>query len=217
MKWELKTTLLWSGWRRWSSCWRQMQLNKQETVILVIELIAIIPHFIVSYYTSTFLYFSGSSKRACAEYLCRFVIQDVFINILVYTGSINCITKHRECTSVSSDHFNQHSRRRSVSRAKQLNCLKLGTGKRNNARTLTIVPDVDDKVHWGYYATHCKQWCRFMLSIGGYNLQLFFRNFALFSTLGGMKLDHDCFHVSKLSEDQKKGLHRKLNTFCPRI
>ena len=143
MKWELKTTLLWSGWRRWSSCWRQMQLNKQETVILVIEFIAIIPHFIVSYYTSTFLYFSGSSKRACAEYLCRFVIQDVFINILVYTGSINCITKHRECTSVSSDHFNQHSRRRSVSRAKQLNCLKLGTGKRNTVML----------VHWRLYRT----------------------------------------------------------------
>ena len=51
-----------------------------------------------------------------------------------------------------------------------------------------------------------------MLSIGGDNLQ-FYPNFALFSTLGGMKLDHDFFHVSKLSEDQKKGLHQKLKEF----
>ena len=31
-----------------------------------------------------------------------------------------------------------------------------------------------------------------------------------------MKLDHDCFHVSKLSEDQKKDDHRKLKSICPR-
>ena len=31
----------------------------------------------------------------------------------------------------------------------------------------------------------------------------FYPNFALFSTLGGMNLDHDFFQVSKLSEDQK--------------
>ena len=42
-----------------------------------------------------------------------------------------------------------------------------------------------------------------MLSIGGDNLQ-FYLNFALFSTLGGMKLDHYFFHVKKSSEDQKK-------------
>ena len=55
-----------------------------------------------------------------------------------------------------------------------------------------------------------------MLSIGGDNLQ-FYPNFALFSTFGGgMKLGHDFFHVSKLSEVQKKGLHRKLKSFCPR-
>ena len=54
----------------------------------------------------------------------------------------------------------------------------------------------------------CFQWCRFLLSIGGINCI-----FTLFSTLGGMNLDHDFFQVSKLSEDQKKGLHRKLKFF----
>ena len=37
----------------------------------------------------------------------------------------------------------------------------------------------------------------------GNNLQLY-PNFALFSTLQGMNLDHDFFQVSKLSEEQKK-------------
>ena len=32
-----------------------------------------------------------------------------------------------------------------------------------------------------------------------------------------MKLDHDFFNVSKLTEDQKKGLHQKLKSVCPRI
>ena len=41
------------------------------------------------------------------------------------------------------------------------------------------------------------------MSIGGDNLQ-FYTNFSLFSTLGVMKFDHDCFHVSKLSEDPPK-------------
>ena len=49
-----------------------------------------------------------------------------------------------------------------------------------------------------------------------YNLQ-FYPNFALFSTLGGMNLDHDFVQMSKLSEDEKKGLHQKCNTFFPRI
>ena len=31
-----------------------------------------------------------------------------------------------------------------------------------------------------------------------------------------MNLDHDLFQVSKLSEDQKKGLHRKLKSFSPK-
>ena len=53
-----------------------------------------------------------------------------------------------------------------------------------------------------------KQECRSLLRIGGDNLQ-FYPNFALVSTLGGMNLDHDFFQVSKLSEDQKKGLHKK--------
>ena len=37
----------------------------------------------------------------------------------------------------------------------------------------------------------------------GDNLQ-FYPNFALFSTLGGMNLDHDFVQVSKLSKNQKK-------------
>ena len=32
----------------------------------------------------------------------------------------------------------------------------------------------------------------------------FYPNFALFSTLGGMNLDHDFVQVWKFSEDQKK-------------
>ena len=60
------------------------------------------------------------------------------------------------------------------------------------------------------------QGCRSLLSIGGYNLQ-FYPNFALFSTLGGMNLDHDIVQVSQLSEDQKKGLHQKWNTFFLQI
>ena len=32
-----------------------------------------------------------------------------------------------------------------------------------------------------------------------------------------MNLDQDFFQVSRLSEDQKKGLHQKWNTFFPRI
>ena len=48
----------------------------------------------------------------------------------------------------------------------------------------------------------------------GDNLQ-FYPNFALFSTLRGMNLDHDFVQVSKLREDQKKGLHQKWNTFFP--
>ena len=43
----------------------------------------------------------------------------------------------------------------------------------------------------------------------------FYPNFALFLTLGGMNLDHDFVQVSKLSEDQKKSLHQKWNTFFP--
>ena len=32
-----------------------------------------------------------------------------------------------------------------------------------------------------------------------------------------MNLDHNFFQVSKLSEDQKKGLHQNWKTFSPRI
>ena len=46
-----------------------------------------------------------------------------------------------------------------------------------------------------------QQWCQFMLSIMADNLQ-FYSNFAPFSTLGGMKLNHYCFHLSISSEDQ---------------
>ena len=49
-----------------------------------------------------------------------------------------------------------------------------------------------------------------MLSIGGDNLQ-FYPNFALFSTLGGMNLEHNFFQVSKLSEEQKKRSSPKRN------
>ena len=41
----------------------------------------------------------------------------------------------------------------------------------------------------------------------------FHPNFAPFSTLGGMKLDHYFFPVSKPSEDQKKGLQGKFEEF----
>ena len=47
---------------------------------------------------------------------------------------------------------------------------------------------------------------------GGDNLQ-FYPNFALFSTLEGMNLDHNFFQVSKLSEDQKKSIHQKWKSF----
>ena len=54
------------------------------------------------------------------------------------------------------------------------------------------------------------QRCKSLLSIVGDNLQ-FYHNFALFSTLGGINLDHDFFYVSKLSREKKKGLHQKWN------
>ena len=56
-------------------------------------------------------------------------------------------------------------------------------------------------------------WCRSLLSIGGDNLQ-FYPNFALFSTLGGMNLDHDFVQVWKFSVDQKK---MQLEHFFPQI
>ena len=57
------------------------------------------------------------------------------------------------------------------------------------------------------------QWCRSLLSIGGDNLQ-FYPNFALFSTLGGMNLDHDFAQVWKFSEDQKKKMQME-HLFSP--
>ena len=54
-----------------------------------------------------------------------------------------------------------------------------------------------------------RQGCRSLLSIGGDNLQ-FYHNFVLFSTWGGMNLDHDFVQVSKLSEDQKKTLFPQI-------
>ena len=56
---------------------------------------------------------------------------------------------------------------------------------------------------------HWMQWCRSLLNIGGNNLQ-FFSKFALFSTLGGMNLDHDFVQVWKFSEYQKKNANRTL-------
>ena len=55
-----------------------------------------------------------------------------------------------------------------------------------------------------------------MLSIGEDILQ-FYPNFALFSRLGGMNLDHDFVQVSKLSEDQKKKVVTKNEHFFPQI
>ena len=48
----------------------------------------------------------------------------------------------------------------------------------------------------------------------GYNLQ-FYPNFALFSTLGWINLDHDFFQLSKLSEDQKKVFAKNETLFSP--
>ena len=49
----------------------------------------------------------------------------------------------------------------------------------------------------------CWQWFRSLLSIGGDNLQ-FYPNFALFSTLGEMKLEHDFFSCKQIKGRQKK-------------
>ena len=56
------------------------------------------------------------------------------------------------------------------------------------------------------------QWCKFLLSHGGDNLQ-FHPDFAIFSTLGGMNLDQDSFQVSKFSEDQKKRSSSEMEHF----
>ena len=56
------------------------------------------------------------------------------------------------------------------------------------------------------------QWCRFMLSIGGWiicNLPQLCR----ISDIGGMNLNHNFFHVSKFSEDQKKRSSPKIEAF----
>ena len=45
----------------------------------------------------------------------------------------------------------------------------------------------------------------------------FYPNFALFSALGGMNLEHDFFQMSKLREDQKKSCSPKMEHFFPRI
>ena len=46
----------------------------------------------------------------------------------------------------------------------------------------------------------------------------FYPDFALFSTLGGMNLDHDFVQLSKLNEDQEKNWSSpKLEHFFPRI
>ena len=56
--------------------------------------------------------------------------------------------------------------------------------------------------------------CKSLLSIGEWEVIC---NFTPIFHIGGMYLDHDFFHVSNLSEDQKKSLHQKRNTFFPRI
>ena len=47
----------------------------------------------------------------------------------------------------------------------------------------------------------------------GDNLQ-FYPNFVLFPTPREIKFDNDFFHVSNLSENQKKGFHQKSKRFC---
>ena len=44
----------------------------------------------------------------------------------------------------------------------------------------------------------------------------FYPNFALFSTLGGMNLDHNFFQVRKLSEEQKRRSSPKILHFFPK-
>ena len=50
----------------------------------------------------------------------------------------------------------------------------------------------------------------------GDNLQ-FYPDFPLFSTLGGMNLDHNFVQVRKFSEDQKKRSSSKIEHFFPQI
>ena len=59
-----------------------------------------------------------------------------------------------------------------------------------------------------------RQWWRFMLSIVGIICN--FPHFLPYFQHWGIEFDHDFFYVSKLSEDQKKSLHQKLKSFCPR-
>ena len=66
----------------------------------------------------------------------------------------------------------------------------------------------------GWILSMSDQGCKFLLSIGGDNLQ-FYANFALFSTLGEMNLDHHFFQVSKLSEEQNKRSSPKMEHFFP--
>ena len=62
---------------------------------------------------------------------------------------------------------------------------------------------------------YCIQGCRSLLRIGGIicNFTLILPYFQHW----GMNLDHDFLQLSKLSEDQKKGLRQKWNTFFPRV
>ena len=58
-----------------------------------------------------------------------------------------------------------------------------------------------------------RQGCRSLLSIGGIICN--FTPILPYIQHWGMNVDHHFFQVSKLSEDQKKGLHKKWNTFFP--
>ena len=60
------------------------------------------------------------------------------------------------------------------------------------------------------------QGCRSLLSIGGDKLQ-FYPNFALFSTLGGMNLDHNFFRVISEMKTKKKTVFDKNRTLFPRV
>ena len=61
-----------------------------------------------------------------------------------------------------------------------------------------------------------QQWCRFILSIRGDNLQCY-SNFALFSTLGGMKLVHYFFTSANQVKTKKKVFTKNWIVFVPKI
>ena len=68
--------------------------------------------------------------------------------------------------------------------------------------------------HHTIYGKWLYQRCRALLSIRGGYFALLPQFFPVFD-IGGMNLDHDFFQLSKVSEDQKKGLHQNRKSFFP--